>query len=54
MNFKRVFFVLIISISFISVFAQQDGYWDKERATTKEIVVSASGRIVVKTEDFPV
>ena len=54
MNFKRVFFVLIISISFTSVFAQQDGYWDKERATTKEIVVSARGRIVVKTEDFPV
>ena len=54
MNFKRVFFVLIISISFTSVFAQQDGYWDKERATTKEIVVSARDRIVVKTEDFPV
>ena len=54
MNFKRVFFVLIISISFTSVFAQQDGYWDKERATKKEIVVSARGRIVVKTEDFPV
>ena len=54
MNFKRVFFVLIISISFTSVFAQQDGYWDKERATTKEIVVSARDRIIVKTEDFPV
>ena len=54
MNFKRVFFVLIISISFTSVFAQQDGYWDKERATTKGIVVSARGRIVIKTEDFPV
>ena len=54
MNFKRVFFVLIISVSFTSVFAQQDGYWDKERATTKEIVVSARDRIVVKTEDFPV
>ena len=54
MNFKRVFFVLIISISFTSVFAQQDGYWDKERATTKEIVVSARDRIVFKTEDFPV
>jgi hypothetical protein len=54
MNFKRVFFVLIISISFTSVFAQKDGYWDKERATTKEIVVSARDRIVVKTEDFPV
>jgi tetratricopeptide (TPR) repeat protein len=54
MNFKRVFFVLIISISFTSVFAQQDGYWDKERVTTKEIVLSARNKIVVKTEDFPV
>ncbi len=35
-------------------FGQQDGYWDKERATTKEIVVSARDRIVIKTDDFPV
>jgi hypothetical protein len=27
---------------------------DKERATTKEIVVSARDRIVIKTDDFPV
>lgn len=46
--------MLLISLSFEFIFAQQDGYWDKERATTKEIVVSARGRIVVKTEDFPV
>ena len=46
--------VLLISISFESIFAQQDGYWDKERATTKEIVVSARDRIVIKTEDLPV
>jgi hypothetical protein len=26
----------------------------KERATTKEIVVSARDRIVIKTDDFPV
>ena len=37
-----------------SVCAQQDGYWDKDRATTKEIVVTARDRIVVKTDDFPV
>ena len=46
--------MLLISLSFEFIFAQQDGYWDKERATTKEIVVSARDRIVVKTEDFPV
>lgn len=54
MNSRKLFLVLLISISFESIFAQQDGYWDKERATTKEIVVSARGRIVIKTEDLPV
>jgi hypothetical protein len=27
---------------------------DKERATTKEVIVSARDRIVIKTDDFPV
>ena len=36
------------------IFAQQDGYWDKDRATTKEIIVSARDRIVIKTDDFPI
>ncbi|SCX92571.1 tetratricopeptide repeat protein [Flavobacterium caeni] len=35
-------------------FAQQDGYWDKDRATAREIVVPAGNRVVIKTEDFPV
>lgn len=37
-----------------SAFSQQDGYWDKDRATTKEIIVSAGEKITVKTEDLPV
>ncbi len=53
MNFKKIITLLLISISFQAVFAQKDGYWDKERAITKEIVVSARDRIVIKTEDFP-
>ena len=53
MNFRKILLVLIISISFQAVFAQKDGYWDKERAITKENVVSARDRIVIKTEDFP-
>ena len=36
------------------IFAQQDGYWDKDRATTKEIIISARDRIVIKTDDFPI
>ena len=51
---KKYFPILIaFLIASISTFAQQDGYWDKDRATTKEIVVSARNRIVIKTEDLP-
>ncbi len=53
MNCRKLLLVLFISISYQAVFAQKDGYWDKERAITKEIVVSARERIVIKTEDFP-
>ncbi|WP_243699255.1 tetratricopeptide repeat protein [Flavobacterium hiemivividum] len=51
---NRIVFLLLISIFYQSGFAQQDGYWDKDRATTKEIIVSARDRIVIKTDDFPV
>ena len=46
--------MLCISIVTSSVFAQQDGYWDKERSTSKEIMVSARDRIVIKIDDLPV
>lgn len=49
----KIIGVLLIGILSNPVFAQKDGYWDKERATKKEIVVSARERIVVKTEDLP-
>jgi tetratricopeptide (TPR) repeat protein len=54
MNLKTILFVLLISISSSSILAQKDGYWDKERATKKEIVVSARGRIIIKTEELPI
>ncbi|MFH6996349.1 tetratricopeptide repeat protein [Flavobacterium sp. FlaQc-57] len=53
MNLKKIALFLLITISY-STYAQKDGYWDKERATTKEIIVSARDRIVLKTEDLPV
>lgn len=34
--------------------AQTDGYWDKERATSKQIVVSARERVVIPIEELPV
>lgn len=54
MNLNKIFFFVSFCLFSFSVFGQQDGYWDKERATKKEITVSARDRIVVKTDDFPV
>jgi tetratricopeptide (TPR) repeat protein len=51
---NKVLLLLFGSIFCQSSFAQQDGYWDKDRATTKEIIVSARDRIIIKTDDFPV
>ncbi|TPD71360.1 hypothetical protein FJA49_04490 [Flavobacterium microcysteis] len=45
--------ILLLSFLVQSAFSQQDGYWDKDRATTKEIVVSAGEKITVRTEDLP-
>jgi hypothetical protein len=51
---KKIIALLFISIFYQSAFAQKEGYWDKDRATTKEIIVSARDRVIVKTDDFPV
>lgn len=51
---KKSILLLLISIFYQSVLAQKEGYWDKDRATTKEITVSARDKIIVKTDDFPV
>jgi tetratricopeptide (TPR) repeat protein len=46
-----VLFLLLITAN--TVFSQKDGYWDKTRATTEEITVSARDRIIIKSQDFP-
>ncbi|AWG22389.1 hypothetical protein FFWV33_13075 [Flavobacterium faecale] len=51
---KKVYLLLFISICFQSIHAQKEGYWDKERAMTREITVSARDRMIVKTDDFPI
>lgn len=47
-HFIIYFFLLSFSLS-----AQQNGYWDKARITSKEITLGAGNRISVKSEDFP-
>lgn len=52
MNKKGILLLLVLA-TVQTVFAQQDGFWDKNRATTKEIILGAGERTVIKTEDFP-
>lgn len=51
---KHQLFALFFLATIPSLFAQTDGYWDNDRATSKEIIVPAGNRVVIKTEDFPV
>jgi hypothetical protein len=53
MQYKNFIILILFLISTNTVFSQKDGYWDKARATTEEITVSARDRIVIKTQDFP-
>lgn len=47
---KNIFlFLLFTQITF----AQKDGFWDKERAFTKEIKLSSGNRTLVKIDDLP-
>lgn len=53
MDFKKIVLFLLVA-TFQNTFAQKDGYWDKERATTKEIILSARDRVIISSEDLPV
>ena len=50
----KAFKTIILIFFCINLQAQQDGYWDKERTTNKNIVVSAGEKIIIKSEHFPV
>lgn len=50
---KKIYVLLLAGFCFQSIFAQKEGYWDKDRAMTKEIIVPAHDRVVVKTDDLP-
>lgn len=46
---KLVFFLFISTFSL----AQKDGFWDKERAFTKEIKLGSGNRTLVKVDELP-
>ena len=50
---NKLFIILLLSFT-ASVFGQLPGYWDKQRATTKEIKVGAGKRIILKSEELPI
>lgn len=45
------FLLLIPSLNFAQ---SPNGYWDNQRATTKEVSLSAGEKVVLKSEEFPV
>lgn len=53
-NYLSIFIINFIFFFSLSILGQQDGYWDKERITNKQIVVAAGEKIIIKSEDFPV
>ena len=53
MKYKNRFLFFLFLLFNQTLCAQQDGYWDKTRATIEEITVSARDRIVIKTQDLP-
>ena len=50
---KKISYILLFFAAIPVLYAQKDGYWDKERSTTKEVVVSARDRILIKVDDLP-
>ena len=48
---NKLTILFLVATSF--TFAQIDGYWDKERATSKQVIVTARDRIVIPLEELP-
>lgn len=53
MKLKTIGLCLIL-IQTLVVNAQENGYWDSNRATTKEVVLTAGKRTLITSENFPV
>ena len=49
---NQLIFLLLLTFAFS--FAQTDGYWDKERATSKQVLVTARKRVIIPVEELPI
>lgn len=52
--FRTILTVFLCAATTFSFSQSVSGYWDKDRATTKEVKLGPGERIFVKSEDFPV
>lgn len=50
---NKLLIFLVITLGTLKSFGQLDGYWDKERATTKQVIISARERLIIPTEELP-
>jgi tetratricopeptide (TPR) repeat protein len=50
---NKLYYLVAVILFSVSCFSQKDGFWDKERATSKEIVLTAGKRALIKTEELP-
>jgi tetratricopeptide (TPR) repeat protein len=50
---NKLYDLVAVILFSVSCFSQKDGFWDKERATSKEIVLTAGKRALIKTEELP-
>lgn len=50
---NKIVYIVSALLFSISSFSQKEGFWDKERATVKEIKLTAGKRALIKTEDLP-
>ena len=50
---NKLYYIATAILFSVSGYSQKDGFWDKERATSKEIVLTAGKRALIKTEELP-
>lgn len=51
---KIKLYSILLLTSMLGFSQSPSGYWDNQRATTKEINLSAGDKVVIKSEEFPV
>ena len=51
---SKIFYSIFSILISVSVLAQKEGFWDKERATTKEFKLAAGKRTLITIENLPI